>query len=73
MKLCFFECEHEGKKLLGCAQELEGMSSYVGKDLSVWEAMNTEDKINCLNDMIIALAKHHDEKENVKFEDYQRQ
>jgi len=72
-KFCFFECEHEGKKIIGCAYEVDGKASYLGMDLDKWENLSSTDKIEKLNEMMLALIKHTEDKDNIEFKDYQRQ
>ncbi len=73
-KFCFTKYNNGQESLLVCAHEKDynDSGSYVSCKYDDFEKLETDKKIEMINDMIIAVSKSCDVKNNIKFSDYNR-
>ena len=74
-KICFCTTHIDGIEVLVAAhtRDYAQKGSYIARNLSQFEKLETPEKIECINDMIVALINHVEVKDNIQFSDYQRQ
>lgn len=76
-KVCFaiYEDENDShKQKVICAHEkdYEGSGCYIAIDFDKFDKANSNQKIDMMNDMIVAVLKAHEVKKEINFKDYQR-
>lgn len=73
-KIAFTVTQIEGQDVLVCAHErdYDGKGTYIARDAKQFDNLSLQSKVECINDMIVALINHVEVKESIKFSDYVR-
>lgn len=75
IKICFQKFNDGTEWKLICAHEkdYEGSGCYISMPYDDFEKLGTEQKLEAMNDLIIAVTKAYEVKKDINFSDYQRQ